>query len=271
MNIARSKDFSMTSVNLMLSEEQKAETEKIINTEDVNELLDKIGSSSIFCPSFQKIEQESKNPPISFFITNFDTQDKEGNLVKNGHNPTEVWFHTIYSFSQIPITLFSLAKIFHEIMDEKLNTVNLIDYFRSKEIFSKDFLSFFYVAIERFFSGDYVSTLHILVPQFESVFLNLTQKLDKNANVVIAKVQDGEKEKIWTQDKTLSEDFLRSENIKKIWGEDFCEQIIFVFLSQLGLKLRHKVAHGYAKPEECNFSNSVLVLYFFLVFATKKV
>lgn len=269
MNIQKAKSFLNTSLNLSLSEKQKSEMEEIINTEDINELLDKIGKSSIFCPSFQKIKKESENIPIFLSITNFDMQDKEGNFVKNGHNSNEVWFHQNYSIAQLPITYLCLSKIFHEIMDEKLNAKNLSDYFASKEIFSEDFLKIFSIAAERFFNGDYVSTLHILVPKFEKSFLNLTQETENDTDTIAATMQEGESDKIWTREKILGDDFLRNENVKNFWGEDFCEQIIFVFFSQLGLKLRHKIAHGYSKLEELNFQNSSLVIYLFLVLCAK--
>ena len=154
-------------------------------------------------------------------------------------------------------------------MDEKLTIQNLSDYFKSKGIFREDFLKILDVAIERFFNGDYISTLHILVPKFEKVFLDLTQAIGKNADIIASRTQKGEKDKVWTQDKTLGEDFLKNEDVRNIWGENFCEQIIFVFLSQLGYKLRHKIAHGYSKLDELNFQNSVLVFYFYLVLAAR--
>jgi hypothetical protein len=154
-------------------------------------------------------------------------------------------------------------------MDEKLNIQNLSDYFRSKGIFKEDFLKILDVAIERFFNGDYISTLHILVPKFEKVFLDLTQAIGENADTIASRMQKGEKNKVWTQDKILGEDFLKNEDVRKIWGEDFCEQIIFVFFSQLGNKLRHKIAHGYSKLDELNFQNSVSVFYFYFVLAAR--
>lgn len=273
MNVEKSKEFVKSSFTSNFTEEECSEIEKQINSivdiKDVSELLDKIGKKSNFCPSFQEITQKSKVLPIHFLITDLSTQNENGNFVKGGHNPASVYFYQNYSFSQNFIVLIYLLPIFNKIIDEKLNIQNLSDYFKSKGIFSEDFLKIIDVAIERFFSGDYVSTLHILVPKFEKVFLDLTQALGEKADIIASRTQNGEKDKIWTQDRTLGEDFLRNENIRKIWGEDFCEQIIFVFLSQLGHKLRHKIAHGYSKLGELNFQNSVLVFYFFLVLATR--
>jgi len=273
MNVEKAKGFIKSSVTSEFTKEQQDEIEKQINSiadiKDISELLDKIGGNPYFCPSFQEITQKSKNLPIHLIIADVSIQDENGDLVKDGNNPTSIYFHQNYSLSQDCIVLIYLLPIFNKIMDEKLNIQNLSDYFRSKSIFSEDFSKILDVAIERFFNGDYISTLHILVPKFEKVFLDLTRALENNTDTITSRTQKGEKDKIWTQDKTLGEDFLKNEDVRKIWGEDFCEQIFFVFLSQLGSKLRHKIAHGYSKLDELNFQNSVLVFYFFLVLAAR--
>jgi len=273
MNVEKSKEFVKSSFASNFTEKKQNEIEKQINSianiNDVSELLDKIGKNPNFRPSFQKVKQRASSVPVGLQISNLSTQDKEGNLVKNGHDPNEVWFCQNYTFSQNFIVLIYLIPIFNKIMDEKLNIQNLSEYFKSKGIFREDFLKILDVAIERFFNSDYISTLHILVPKFEKVFLDLTQVIGKNADIIASRTQKGEKDKVWTQNKTLGEDFLKNEYIRKIWGEDFCEQVIFVFLSQLGYKLRHKIAHGYSKLDELNFQNSVLVFYFYLVLAAR--
>ena len=273
MNVEKSKEFVKSSFVSEFLKEQQNEIEKLIKSiadiDDVRKLLDKIGKIPNFCPSFQEITQRSKNLPISFLITNLSTQDENGDFLKDGNNPTLVYFYQNYSFFQNFIVLIYLLPIFNKIMDEKLQIQNLSDYFRSKGIFREDFLKILDVAIERFFDGDYISTLHILVPKFEKVFLDLTQAIEKNTDVIASRMQKGEEDKIWMQDKVLSEGFLKNEDVRKIWGEDFCEQIIFVFFSQLGHKLRHKIAHGYSKLDELNFQNSVLVFYFYLVLAAR--
>lgn len=274
MNVEKAKEFVKSSFTSKFTKEQQDEIEKqinfIVDIKDVSELLDEIGENPNFCPSFQEVKQGAgKTMPISFQITNITVQDENGDQIKDGNNPDIVWFYKNYSFSQDFIILIYLLPIFNKIIDEKLIIQNLSDYFKSKGIFREDFLKILDVAVERFFNGDYISTLHILVPKFEKVFLDLTQAIGKNADIITSRTQKGEKDKVWTQDKTLGEDFLKNEDVRKIWGEDFCEQIIFVFFSQLGYKLRHKIAHGYSKLDELNFQNSVLVFYFYLVLSTR--
>ncbi len=274
MNVEKSKGFVKSSFTSNFTEGELNEIKKQINSivdiKNVNDLLDGIEKNPNFFPSFHQIKQRAeKTMPVTFHICSVAIQDENGDQIKDGNNPSIVWFYQTYSFSQNFIVPIYLLPIFNKIMDEKLTIQNLSDYFRSKGIFKEDFLKIFDVAIERFFNGDYISTLHILVPKFEKVFLDLTRALENNADTIASRTQKGEKDKIWTQDKILGEDFLKNESVRKIWGEDFCEQIIFVFFSQLGYKLRHKIAHGNSKLDELNFQNSVLVFYFFLVLAAR--
>lgn len=247
MNVEKSKEFVKSSFKSQFTKEERNEIEKLINSitdiNNVSELLDKIGKIPNFCPFFREVKQRAeKTVPVTFQICSVAIQDENGDQIKDGNNSNIVWFYQTYSFSQDFIVYIYLLPIFKKIIDEKINIQNLSDYFKSKGIFRKDFLKIIEVAIERFFNGDYISALHILIPKFEKVFLDLTQAIEKNTDTIASRMQKGEKDKFWTQDKILSEDFLKNENVKKIWGEDFCEQIIFVFFSQLGYKLRHKIA-----------------------------
>lgn len=250
----------------------KSQINSLVDIEDISELLDKIGKkNSIFCPSFQEVNKQAKQTmPITWQSQSFIhiSFNDNGDQLKDGHDPAVVNFYQNYSIFQ-DLAILDLRSVFDKLMAEKLNIQNLSDHFRSKSIFREDFLKILDVAIERFFNGDYISTMHILVPKFENVFFDLTQKLEENVDIIATRAQKGGNDELWTQDKTLGEDFLKNDEVRKVWGEDFCEQIIFVFFSQFGYKLRHKIAHGYSKSDELNFENSVLVLYFFLALAAR--
>lgn len=269
MNICKAKSFLQDPFEIKLTTEERNKLKRIANVKNINKLLDEIGRHPVFLPLFQEIKKEAENKqPIALSITNFDTQDKNGDLLEKGHSARDLYFSIIYKREQDKISYLYLSQLFDEIMDERLNIQNFSNYFRQKGIFHENSLKILDAAIKRFFEGDYISTLHILVPKFEKVFLDLTRSIG-NIDTIASRLQKREKDKIWTRDRILGEDFLENENVRRIWGEDLCEQIIFVFFSQLGYKLRHKIAHGYAALGELNFYNSVLVLYFYLVLSAR--
>lgn len=274
MNIEKSKSFITSNFKFEFTEEDKKSIELIINNilkeKDINSILNKIWKIKHFYPSYNEVKETAyKTTPISFQISDFSTQDDNWNLIKWWSENEKVWFHKNYEISQSFIIYIYLIPIFERLIDEnKLSSESLINYFKNKNIFKDDFINIIKVWIDSFFENDYISTLHILIPKFEKLLLDLTWVLSNNSIDTISS-RNEKNNKIWTQDKTLWEDFLNQEDVKKVWGEDFCEQIKFVFFSQLWFKLRHKIAHWYSEYNDFSFQNSILIIYFYIVIISR--
>lgn len=116
-------------------------------------------------------------------------------------------------------------------------------------------------AINRFFENDYISTLHILVPQFESYFRTLfewggfpTTSLKADA----------------TQHEQTFNDFLLQQYVKDTIESDLIFMIDFVMVNQLGKNLRNNIAHGLLDIKQFNKTNCIIVIYlFFLITAIR--
>jgi len=161
------------------------------------------------------------------------------------------------------ITGLYLNRIFNGLASKGFSEESLLAYLCSRKIFPEDNLNVISVGIERYFAEDYVSALHILIPQFENVFLFISEKL----GIDILALNRGKE--VSTQLKTLSAEHLSSEAFRNKWGRDFCEQLKFVLFEPLGYMLRHKVAHGQMTKEECTSQAANLILYFYFVLAAK--
>lgn len=254
-----------------LSVEQKIPKEEIdklinpiLNIGNLASILKIIGAHPLFYPDFKGVKESAKNVPISFQIASLSVFSQEGHLVEGGENPNFQWLMTMYGIHQDIITHLYLLRIFKDLIEKKRLTKEvLIKYFQDTKNFSDNSMKIMEVGIERFFSKDYISALHVFIPQFESIFLFLSEKLGID---VIALNQKAE---ISTRTKTLSSYHLTSEDFKRVWGEDFCEQVNFILFEPLGYKLRHKVAHGEITTEECNFITNVLLLYLFLALCAR--
>lgn len=274
MNLKRADDFIETSASHTFSSEEAKVLDNLINSfvncDKLEDCLHKIGIEPNFNPDYQKIAKRSKNEnmPLFFTLASLSSQDDKGNLSQDGHDAEAMSFAMDYSGEHSGIVQIYLRHIFARLMECKMTAEQLANYLESKKIFSEDTSKIIRAGIERFFAEDYVSALHILVPRFEGAFLDLTE-LISDVDIVASRKQNGSSDQVWTQDRTLGEHFLKDEDVRKVWGEDFCEQLIFTFFSSLGKKLRHKIAHGYSETKELNFGNCVLVLYFFLVIAAR--
>jgi len=272
MNLRKANDFKQISVQHDLSAEEITRLNEYISSfidVDVKESLKRIGRQSQFCPQYTQIVEASKrNMPISFMIANLSSQDEQGNFQRDGHDGYAASYTQNYGIHQSLISNMYLVPIFQKLIETKLSFETLSDYFKSTKLFSDNMLKILDVGLERFNSHDYVSSMHILAPLFEKTFIDMTDAIG-GADIVGARTQTGSPDQVWTQERTLGEDFLKNEKVREIWGESFCEQILFTMFAPLGYKLRHKIAHGYMTASEFNFANNTLILYFFLVIAAR--
>lgn len=243
------------------------EIEKVINpiiTGNLEEILKKIGSALILLPRIEYIEKSSqKTIPISYQITNLIATSENGHLLKGGTDGKTAWTMKVYSIHQGMISELYLSRIFGNLKEKGLNEKNLLDYFCKTGIFPESSLEIISIGINRYFSEDYVSSLHILIPQFENVFLYVSER----AGIDIISLN--RTREISTQLKTLSSEYLSSTVFQEKWGRDLCEQIKFVLFDPLGYTLRHKIAHGQINKQECTLSNTNLIMYLFLVLCSR--
>jgi hypothetical protein len=136
-------------------------------------------------------------------------------------------------------------------------------YISQVKFINEDTKSLLKLAFTLYKNKDYVSSLHIFTPQFESVFLQMSSKYG------IDTISLNRGDEISTQNRTLSEKHLNSEEYQSVWGEDLCEQIKFVLFKSNGYALRHKVAHGYISLRECNEDSVNTVLHLILKLYSK--
>jgi len=272
-SIASGKDFKEVSFTQELPEDKKKAHEefisKFLNKGDLKTILRAIGKHPFFFPKVADVQKTTNNTmPISYQIASLSTISNDGHTLRGSSDGNYAWFMKMYDMNQQLVMLLYVGRIIYELMENKPNgnhlTIDtLLDYFNNSKIIEEGNLKIISVGLQKYFDKDYISALHILVPQFESVFLKISERCG------IDIVALDQKQSVATRTKTLSEYYLDLDEFKKVWGEDFCRQIKFILFEQLGYKIRHKIAHGEITKEECNFQNATLVLYLYLVLLSR--
>jgi len=267
--IKSGKDFKEVEIKLEFTEEQqkaiKTLIENIIKSKNPKTILRIIGIHPIFTMDLEATEKQAiQSTPIFFQFGNTSTISDKGHSIRGSSDPRYSWFMDTYRRNQELILNVYLARLMYKLMNDKtfkakLTIKDLSEYFSSSRIIPPQNLEIILVGLKKYFEKDYISAMHILVPQFEAVFLSIAERCG------IDIVALDQKQDVATRTKTLSEYHLDSKAFKDIFGEDFCSQIKFILFEPLGLKIRHKVAHGEISPNECNFSNVTLVVYLYLV------
>lgn len=264
-SIESGKDFNEVDISVDFSDKDREEIqnniERITRLDSIIDILKTIGCNSWFCPNINDIERQSLDSiPIFYQLANLSTISDSGHSLRGGSDAKYSWFMDTYRRTQKFIMDIYLNRIFYMLIkNKKLTIKELSKYFNNSGLFNSSQLKIVNIGLQRYFCKDYISALHILVPNFESFLLGVAKKLGINIVRIDTKLD------IATRTMILSEGDLDSEDFKRIFGANFCRQVKFVLFEPLGYKIRHKIAHGEIDFNECNFQNTTLIIYLYLV------
>lgn len=268
-SIDSGKDFQEHEFNHQLTDGQNESLKKfitkILKIDDKNRVLKIIGQHPNFMPRIKDVDALTKRSmPLTYQLATLTTISDQGHNLRGGSLAEYSWFMEMYRLSQKQIMTLYLSKLMYMLINKNsygntMTVTDLSNYFSSSKLFSSNQLKIVLLGLHKYYKEDYISALHILVPQFESFLLDIVKKLGINIVALDTAVDTA------TRTSTLSERDFDSEDFIKIFGEDLCRQIKFVLFEPMGYRLRHKIAHGEITPEECNFQNTTLILYLYLV------
>lgn len=261
-------EFGEHSVTTDISEEDAVEIEKQvmrIAELPLSESLENIGISQIFCPQIEEVaKMASENMPIAFQLASVYSVDDEGNTVRGSQDGQRQWLMKMYSIQLQICRDIYLLPIFNKLLEtNKLTQDNLYDYINRHNIISEEKRSIIKRGIKAYFDKDYITALHILVPQFEALFLSICSKI----GIGTIKIHRGKK--IATETITFSENNLDSDTFKEKWGSDFCELINFLLFRPMGYKIRHRIAHGLIKGNECDSETCIFIIYLYIALSSR--
>jgi hypothetical protein len=120
----------------------------------------------------------------------------------------------------------------------------------------------FQQGINRHFEKDYVSSIHILIPQFE----NILRTWAKQIGVATKKMDAHAKGIVWGD--MLLGNLLSDPKVVASLGDDLVKVIKWYFTNE-PFGYRHKVAHGFIHSEQCNSSLSSMIIWLTLLVINK--
>lgn len=231
----------------------------------LEEVLEFLGRYPRFYPETEETLQSSeKTMPLMMKLASNSSVTRDGHLVKGSTDGETSWYFQMYNISHQLKQKLLLNPLLERLIDSKKLTADTLFEFINRNSLIRNEIVVKH-GVEAFFDGDYISALHILVPQFEKAFLDCSNAL----GLTTVKINRGQE--ISTEPITFSEVHLEKEEFQITWGRDFCEYLNFVLFKSMGIKLRHKVAHGDIVVEECNFDSCALMLYFFIAISARVV
>ena len=110
----------------------------------------------------------------------------------------------------------------------------------------------------RFFDGDFISALHILIPQLEHSLRHILEQ----AGVDPSTIQSDMTQENLTLSAMLKKDREYREPLEGILGPAIVFEIENLFHFPGGPRLRHRVAHGLVSADECCGEDSIYACWF---------
>jgi hypothetical protein len=138
--------------------------------------------------------------------------------------------------------------------EKGLNPESLMSFLRKGELFDHDTLDMVGTGVERYFAKDYVSALHVLVPQLEDAIRSFLGKLE----LATTSFDRG-----LTREKPLDV-VLETPQLREGLGENLATYLEVLLVRPEGRNLRNRTGHGLVKRSDCTRNNVQRILHCFL-------
>lgn len=262
--IASRSEFKEIRVEMQMSQEAVKEIQgawEVYRGLSAEDILNSMVIDKNLIPDLDRVELLTKQQQETFVLQSLfssgvvtdgkkvfqPTNDEEKHLMKLNENYVRN-IDFILSYLLIPI------------IDISINEKGLASEFVVKKLTSWPYLlennaRIIEAGIKSYFSGDYVSSLHILVPQLEACVRNLFAQ----AGYATTSIKKG-----LAQHEITFNEFLKNEDVISVLGKAYHKYLQVVMVEQTGLNLRNEIAHGLINIESCNKATCSLILYLLL-------
>lgn len=253
--------FKKISTDVRISSDKiKQFTDIILSAPDLVQALSRLSVFDNLLPNYrdtvaQTGKMREKNP-LQFLITH-KVVGRNGHLVSGGSDPFQ---SVLVRNLMMGIGIASIFRntIFKRLCTEKgLTAKSLTGYLKKWGFIDAENLKLIEHGIKRHFEQDYISSIHILVPQFEAIM----RKLLKKGGIQTVSFVPGTTA---TREAPLTE-LLEREEVKTVLGEDLWWYTYLILVSPLGYNLRNEVAHGLIEARKCNLTTSNLVFHLYIL------
>lgn len=258
----QSDEMATLSVPLDIPSEAINKIVETYTSSDIQNALDKIAYSNEFIPKVNEIEEQVTNQDKAYPVQSLVSKSIVSDGKKIKHTLTEADSKKINFVSNYMLNLninmeVSIKAIFEKLIREYgLSVDDIMGKFDRWGLLDNRNRPFIEIGIKKFLEEDYISSVHILVPQFESTL----RRFFANAGYPTTSIKKGTAQ----HEETFNE-FLNREDIKSSLGDDIHKLIQIVMVEQAGLNLRNEIAHGLIKFSDITNTICILVVYLFLV------
>jgi hypothetical protein len=197
----------------------------------------------------------AKKSPLQFLFTTSVVDEKGRVLAKVGGIEHDLEGQLLLHISNsLQMSSFFIRHLLMK-MEEKgiISKETILDFLKKSPVFDEKRLIFIEKGLEAFFVKDYITAIHLLIPQIENAIRTI---IEKTGGLVLKPARNNGGFHLKTFD-----ELLRDEELKKSLGEDFANYFRILFTEQRGWNLRNDVCHGIANPGHFNYASADRVLH----------
>ena len=214
---------------------------------------------------YEDVKKQAEEHPLQSMIS-MSIHDDEGKVISEspglsiGEEDDESAIRHLIARNEVmrrQLTVYGLI----EPARQKINSEHLLEqrYFQPIVCISPfvpaDRTDLFSLGFARFFNGDFISALHILVPQLEHSLRYIIEQ----AGIDSSRIKNDMTQENRTLSTMLEKD---REMLEKIFGSAIIFEIENIFDFRGGPAIRHQVAHGLISGNECHTPDSIYACWF---------
>lgn len=211
-----------------------------------------------------QLKELASKAPIQFLIT-IELQDNRGRpIAKVSPLEDDLTGHIVRLMSQnMAISSVFLRTVLKPLVNKypTFETL-LVDYLFRSPIFEEDKKSIIELGVKAYLNGDYVTAVHLLIPQIENAIRVVLEK----AGGSVLKPSRGEGFNL-----KILDDLLRDPLIVQVFGEDAVFYFRTLLVDPRGWNLRNRVCHGLCNANKFGPSMSDRVMHVLLCLAQVRV
>ncbi|MED3710023.1 DUF4209 domain-containing protein [Peribacillus frigoritolerans] len=246
------------SQSMEISENQISE---FVNQFVSNNIYNDIAKISFhFTPKKKKVTEQvlelSKHYPLSYFMPT-SLMDSDGRTIGVvGGIEDDMEGNLIRQITKnLDIECFFLRRVIEKFKEHHdLNSDSLLSILMESPVFEENRRALLHKGLEMYFNEDFISAIHILIPQIEAAFRRLIYLSGGSVLQPSKTKHGGFKVKLFGQ-------ILSDPIIEKVFKED--SQLYFKILlnEPRGYNLRNDICHGISNDNTFNVSNADLLIH----------
>lgn len=249
-------EMRLTSIEIKIEKSKIEEYIKPLLKETLEDSLNCIAAASHFIPDVGKsekaVEEHHRDFPLKFLFPR--THLRESHIVGSFSSEEEL---ENVALTQELVMGIQVGGTFRDYLFDKLkkdyalDKDSLTDHFRRLGLCKPRNLALLEKGFEHYFRGDYISSLHILVPQFEDILRNILHA----AGRPISRPEHGV---------AVLKSLLSDKEFISAAGVNLKRYYELVLCGPNGLNLRNDLAHGLLEPNMMDKSTVELILHLLL-------